>query len=57
VRGNTLYAINEFHDNADGTVSDSATGLRWAQCDSGVGLNWEEALDFCENFDLAGYTD
>jgi len=57
VRGNTLYAINDFHDNGDGTVSDLATGLMWAQHDSGEGLNWEEALGFCENFHLAGHTD
>jgi len=57
VRGNTLYAINEFHDNGDGTVSDSATGLMWAKYDSGHGLNWEEALGFCENFHQAGYND
>ena len=48
VRGNTDYGINVFTDNADGTVTDSATGLMWAKDDSGAtipgGLNWEEAL-------------
>jgi len=57
VRGNSLYAVNQFTDNGDGTVSDSATGLMWSQKDSGKGLNWQEALAFCEHYELAGYTD
>ncbi|MCP4454896.1 MAG: DUF1566 domain-containing protein [Planctomycetes bacterium] len=44
VRGNTDYGVNIFMDNGDGTVSDHATGLMWAQDDSAVGMNWEEAL-------------
>ena len=35
VRGNTDYGINDFADNGDGTVTDGATGLMWAQDDSG----------------------
>lgn len=44
VRGNTAYGINNFSDNGDGTITDSATGLMWSQDDSGTGMNWEEAL-------------
>ncbi len=44
VRGNTAYGINDFTNNGDGTITDSATGLMWSQDDSGVGMNWEEAL-------------
>lgn len=57
VRGNSLYAVNQFQDNGDGTISDTATGLMWSQMDSGMGLDWREALAFCENYDLAGHTD
>jgi len=57
VRGNLEYSINEFSDNGDGTVSDSATGLMWAQNDSGEGLNWGDALAYCEHLNLAGYSD
>lgn len=57
VRGNTNYGINDFVDNGDGTISDNATGLMWMQNDSGVGLNWGEALAYCENLDHAGYSD
>lgn len=44
VRGNPDYGINLFADNGDGTVSDRATGLMWAQADSGFGMDWAEAL-------------
>jgi len=39
VRGNSDYGVNDFSYNGDGTVSDSATGLMWAQDDSGAGMN------------------
>ncbi|MBX0327818.1 DUF1566 domain-containing protein [Oscillochloris sp. ZM17-4] len=44
VRGNTSYGQNAFADNSDGTITDSATGLMWAQDDSGAGMSWEQAL-------------
>jgi len=44
VRGNSEYGQNDFSDNGDGTITDNATGLIWAQDDSGAGLNWKEAL-------------
>jgi len=51
-RGNAAYGVNSFSDNGDHTISDYATGLMWAQDDSGIhstgsgqgALNWEEAL-------------
>ncbi len=64
VRGNTDFGANVFADNGDGTVSDDATGLMWAQDDSGVdvpaGLNWEEAMAWVETQNAAeflGYSD
>ena len=56
-RGNTDYGINDFEDNGDDTVSDHATGLMWAQADSGVGMDWENALNYAETNQLAGYSD
>ena len=44
VRGNPSYGKNDFHDNADGTITDRATGLMWSKADSGKGMNWQEAL-------------
>jgi cysteine-rich repeat protein len=55
VRGNPSYGVNHFVGNADGTITDLATGLMWQRGDSGEGLNWEEALAYCENLTLDGY--
>jgi hypothetical protein len=54
VRANENYGNNDFVDNENGTISDLATGLIWQQSDSGEGKNWEEALAYCENLELAG---
>ncbi len=57
VRGNPDYGKNQFDDNGDGTVTDHATGLTWAKADSGKGMNWEDALAFAADLDLAGHSD
>ncbi len=66
VRGNRDYGKNDFVDNSDGTVTDRATGLTWMQMDCaalnagrrGDGkLNWQEALEWAEKLELAGYSD
>ncbi len=66
VRGNPDYGRNDFRDNGDGTVTDRATGLTWAQLDSGdlkAGdsgdgrLNWEQALRWAEELEYAGHSD
>ena len=51
------YGINSFVANADGTVTDEASGLMWAQDDSGISMNWEDALAYAENSHYAGYDD
>ncbi len=56
VRGGD-YGTNEYIENGDSTISDSASGLMWAQNDNGAGLDWEAALSYAENADVAGYTD
>lgn len=60
VRGNTDYGFNNFHDNGDNTVTDQATGLMWSQDDSGVGMNWEDALEWVQqknDDNYLGYND
>ncbi len=57
VRGNTSYGENNFEDNGDGTISDLATGLMWQLEDDGRTKDWEEALSYSENLNLAGYSD
>jgi predicted small lipoprotein YifL len=53
----SIYGENEFVDNGDGTISDLATGLMWMKDDYGEGIEWEEALEYCENLEFAGYDD
>ena len=55
VRGNKEYGINNFVDNNDGTISDSATGLMWSQDDSKQGLNWLEALAWVQEKNETNY--
>jgi hypothetical protein len=57
VRGNTSYGVNSFIDNGDGTITDNATGLMWAQDDNGTGVYWEDALTYAESSTLAGHND
>jgi len=57
VRGNKDYGKNKFVDNGDGTISDLAAGLMWQKADDGIARNWEDALSYAENLELAGYDD
>lgn len=57
VRGNSNYGKNEFVDNGNGTVSDNATGLMWMQEDNGEGVFWQDALEYAEGKEFAGYSD
>ena len=43
--------------NADGTVTDMATGLMWQQATAPQTYTWEEALAYCEDLELAEYSD
>ena len=55
VRGNTNYGINNFVNNGDGTITDRATALMWAQADSGTGMNWSDALAWVQTQNAANY--
>jgi len=57
VRGESNYAINNFSDNNNNTISDNATGLMWEKNDSQIGMNWDSAISYCESGSTAGYTD
>jgi PKD repeat protein len=54
VRG-ASYGINSFVKNGDGTITDQATGLMWAEADSGVGMDWEHALDYAQTQNFANF--
>ena len=55
VRGEQSFS--GFVDNGNGTVTDTATGLMWQQATAPGEYPWREALSYCENLTLAGYTD
>ena len=57
VRGEAEWEHDDYTDNRDGTVSDGYTGLMWQQATSETEMTWEEAILYCENLSLAGYTD
>jgi hypothetical protein len=46
-----------FIDNGDGTVTDTITGLMWQKQDDGIIRTWADALTYCNNIALGGYTD
>jgi hypothetical protein len=57
VRGDSSGAASNFIDNKNGSVSDTTTRLMWQQGSSAQTMNWQQSLAYCENLDLAGYTD
>lgn len=56
VRGDA-YGINDFVDNNDSTITDQSSSLMWQQADSEEAISWGDALTYCENLELAGYSD
>ena len=57
VRGNLDYGVNDFSDNGDGTIDDSATGLMWQKGHSAASMSWENALAYAETLTVADYDD
>jgi len=53
------YTLNppSYTINGNGTVSDNVTGLMWQQQDDGVTRIWDDAITYCNNSGLAGYSD
>lgn len=46
----------KYIDNDD-TITDLRTGLMWQKRSATRKMTWREALQYCENLELAGYTD
>ena len=49
-----------FTDNGDGTMTDNLTGLMWTKDASLPNVTmeyWNQAIDYCDNLTLAGYSD
>ncbi|MBV2361506.1 DUF1566 domain-containing protein [Thalassococcus sp. CAU 1522] len=55
VRGPVGYGVPDLADNGDGTVTNAATGLMWAQADNGEAISWEDALAWAEAMNAADY--
>lgn len=51
------YHNNLFVDNGNGTVSDDVTDLTWQKELDFIRRDWYEAIDHCENLELAGRDD
>lgn len=47
---------SSYSDNNDGTVSDATYKLTWQQSYE-RGINWKDALNYCETLELANHTD
>ena len=50
-------AAGRFTDNGDGTVTDNCTGLMWQKETPPAEYMWDEAIEHCENLELAGHTE
>lgn len=57
VRGDSAGVASNFIDNKNGSVSDTTTGLMWQQGSSAQAMSWQQSLAYCEDMELAGYTD
>ena len=55
VRDNPDYGVNNFVDNDDETITDTATGLMWPMADSGEGMDWEDALAWVQQKNEENY--
>ncbi len=64
--GQTLYGQDasylagdemNYQDNDDGTITDLNTGLMWQQTPSSEDFTWQEAVDYCQELELADNED
>ena len=53
----TVFSVSHLTDNGDGTVKDNFTGLIWQQTPTTNTMTWEDALNYCHTFTLAGKAD
>jgi len=55
VRGDSDYGINDYVDDGDGRITDTATGLMWSKADSEEGMDWENALAWVQRKNAGNY--
>jgi formylglycine-generating enzyme required for sulfatase activity len=51
-----VFNPQSFTDNGDGTITDNVSKLMWQKSDGGE-MTFENAVAYCNNLTLAGYTD
>ncbi|MFZ7110167.1 MAG: DUF1566 domain-containing protein [Desulfatiglandales bacterium] len=49
--------LARFIDHANGTITDTKTGLMWAAQDNGYPIKWRDALLYCQRFRGGGFSD
>jgi Protein of unknown function (DUF1566)/Short C-terminal domain len=47
----------QFQDNGQGIVTDETTKLMWAARDNQQNITWQDAVDYCEQYSIGGYSD
>ena len=57
IRSGAYWPNPRFVDNGNGTVTDNLTGLVWQQSPSSTYRTWADALTYCTDLTLGGYTD
>lgn len=51
------FSEARYLDNGDGTVTDTQTNLMWQQTTAPATYTWQNAILYCNNLVLAGYSD
>jgi len=49
--------MGRFLDNKDGTIRDTRTGLIWQKEDDGIERTYDEAISYCRELRIGGYSD
>jgi hypothetical protein len=57
VSGETLFSSKDLVDNQNNTITDISTGLMWYALPSDSAISWSDALSYCENLEIEGYSD
>jgi hypothetical protein len=57
IQAGVAWPEPRFTDNGDGTMTDNLTGLMWTKNATSSHKTWQEALDYCNNLTLGGYSD
>jgi len=48
---------HSYTDLGNGIIKDNVTGLKWQQATAPGTYTWQQAVDYCNNLSLGGYTD